>query len=450
MPVYGNSRPPFIDIDGNPIQGGKLYIGLPDQDPVANPNPTVTDLDDNPIGAVLTLDDLGVPTIPFKIAGDFSQRVDDSTGTEIPSYQISRTGGFLQESDLVGVSGQGGDWNSSATYGKDDFVKGSDGEYYKSLTNNNLNNDPTVVTTSWSRLAWPTIFNINETYGEGDPVIASNGLLYTSADSLNTGNDPSLNGLFWVRDVWIPTITYILDSIVVASDGNRYIAITASSIGSDPISTPADWSRLASPTLYNANETYDIDDSAMGSDGVTYLSAINGNIGTDPVGDTSGDWTSGVPVLVNNDFLQGAEVGGAAVDLIGMNASDVVEVGDTSNAMTLANDGTIDVPNHGGDTVNLHKMTQRAVANIPIGGGLTSGFGINGGVNVGAGNYDVTLSAAVSPATDIAPLATCNTVAACNATCQVISTTVIRVRTFNAAGTATDAPFTIFVNDVGA
>ncbi len=200
MPVYGNSRPQFTDINGNPVQAGKLYIGLPNQDPVANPNLTVTDLNDNPISPTLILDDVGVPTIPFKIEGDFSQAVFDVNGVEIPSYQIARTGGFLQESDLVGVSGQGGDWNSSVTYGKDDLVKGSDGNYYKSLTDNNLGNDPTAVTTSWSRQAWPTVFNTNEVYDIGDSCLAGNGLTYTSLTDSNTGNQPlEDDGTNWTR-----------------------------------------------------------------------------------------------------------------------------------------------------------------------------------------------------------------------------------------------------------
>lgn len=190
MPVYGNSRPPFTDLNGDPILSGKLFIGLPDQDPVANPNPNVTDMDDNPISATLTLDDLGVTSIPFKISGDFSQAVFNSDNVEIPSYQQTRTGGFLQESDLVGVSGQGGDWNASITYGKDDLVRGSDGSYYKSLTASNLNNDPTVVTTSWSRLAWPTDWNTNETYDTGDSALGSNGRTYVSTIDGNTGTNP--------------------------------------------------------------------------------------------------------------------------------------------------------------------------------------------------------------------------------------------------------------------
>ncbi len=204
MPVYGNSRPQFTDINGNPVQAGRLFIGLPDQDPVANPNPDVTDLDGNPISATLILDDVGVPAIPFKIAGDFSQAVFTSPtpgpSVEIPSYQIARTGGFLQESDLVGVSGQGGDWNAGITYGDDDLVKGSDGNYYKSLTDNNLNNDPTAVTTSWSRLAWPTIYNVNEVYDIGDSALAGNGLTYTSLIDSNTGNNPlDDDGTNWTR-----------------------------------------------------------------------------------------------------------------------------------------------------------------------------------------------------------------------------------------------------------
>lgn len=191
MSVYGNSRPQFTDLNGDPVQGGKLYIGLPDQDPKASPHPDVTDLDGNPISATLVLGDEGVTTVALEVDGDFSQAVFDSNDVEITAYQIARTGGFLKESDLVGVSGQGGDWNSGVTYGKDDFAKDSDGNYDKSLTNNNLGNDPTSTATAWSRFAWPTLYNPNETYDTNDSAMGSNGVVYLSAVDGTVGIDPT-------------------------------------------------------------------------------------------------------------------------------------------------------------------------------------------------------------------------------------------------------------------
>lgn len=122
MAVFGNSRPQFTDKNGDPISGGKLYIGLPNQDPVANPA-AITDLSGVPIANPVTLDVNGVPASAINIGFEFSQSVFDANGLEVPSYQISRTSGFLLYSELTGLSGQGGEWNILTTYGKNNFVK---------------------------------------------------------------------------------------------------------------------------------------------------------------------------------------------------------------------------------------------------------------------------------------------------------------------------------------
>lgn len=198
MPIYGNSRPQFTDSNGDPIQAGKLYIGMPDQDPVANPLvPGITDLDDNLITNPLTLNDEGVPTVAFKVDGDYSQAVFDSNDNEIAAYQIARTGGFLQASDLVSISGQFADWNADKTYSINNFVRGSNDLIYKSLTNNNLGNDPTSTSTAWSEVIFNTAYNSNETYS-ADEIVRDGGLYYKSRVDDNQGNTPSTSPDEWL------------------------------------------------------------------------------------------------------------------------------------------------------------------------------------------------------------------------------------------------------------
>ena len=196
MAVFGNSRPQFTDKNGDPISGGKLYIGLPNQDPVANPA-AITDLNDVPISSPVTLDENGVPDQAIKLEAEFSQAVFDRNNVEVTSYQIARTSGFLLYSELTGLSGQGGEWNILTTYGKNNFVKGSDGNFYISLTDGNLGNDPVSVSTSWSEFAWPTIYNPSEVYNNGDTCVASDGDFYQSKTDGVSGQNPVTDLTNW-------------------------------------------------------------------------------------------------------------------------------------------------------------------------------------------------------------------------------------------------------------
>lgn len=208
MAIFGNSRPQFTDSNGDPISGGKLYIGLPNQDPVANPL-AITDLTGTPIANPVTLDVNGVPVSAIKLDAEFSQAVFDINNVEVPSYQISRTSGFLLYSELTGLSGQGGDWNILTTYGKNNFVKGSDGNFYISLTDGNLGNDPVSVSTSWSELSWPTIYNPSEVYNTDDTCVASDGDVYQAKTDGVTGQNPVTNLTNWKPPV-IPHGTKML------------------------------------------------------------------------------------------------------------------------------------------------------------------------------------------------------------------------------------------------
>jgi hypothetical protein len=68
-------------------------------------------------------------------------------------------------------------------------VRGSDNEYYVSITNNNLGNDPTSTATDWSLIVGVVDWNINETYSLDD-VVRRNGILYRSTANSNTGSAP--------------------------------------------------------------------------------------------------------------------------------------------------------------------------------------------------------------------------------------------------------------------
>lgn len=101
---------------------------------------------------------------------------------------------------------------------------------------------------------------------------------------------------------WNSVTIWNIPDVVIASDDNFYISITNANQGSDPTSSPLNWSQIKFIGVYNANETYVIDDIVQASDGLLYKSNINSNAGNNPVSDAV-SWSPAVaaPTIVYDD-----------------------------------------------------------------------------------------------------------------------------------------------------
>jgi hypothetical protein len=102
-------------------------------------------------------------------------------------------GDQIQQFDPVGGTLEGtafADWNASTIYSIGDKVFGSDGLDYRSITNNNQNNNPTSSAANWERIQLGRIWNANVTYGAEDSAYGSDGKLYVSLAGSNLNNDP--------------------------------------------------------------------------------------------------------------------------------------------------------------------------------------------------------------------------------------------------------------------
>ena len=89
-------------------------------------------------------------------------------------------------------------WDTTVTYDVNDIVLGSDGLFYKSLSNANTANDPTTTPTEWEEIRFIGMWNTNVTYAIGEVVQTSNGNLW-KAQTATAGNDPSSdNGTNWL------------------------------------------------------------------------------------------------------------------------------------------------------------------------------------------------------------------------------------------------------------
>lgn len=105
------------------------------------------------------------------------------------------------ERDPVGGEKELGDfslWDSVVLYDKGDFVEGSDGRFYQSLTSANIGNDPTISPSNWKEIPFNGIYNTTISYGVGDVVQTSDGNLWKSLVASNLNNNPSVDdGTKW-------------------------------------------------------------------------------------------------------------------------------------------------------------------------------------------------------------------------------------------------------------
>jgi len=118
------------------------------------------------------------------------------------------------ERDPVGGEKQLGDFSDFdlvVSYDINDIVEGSDGEFYKSLSNGNIGNDPTITPTQWEQIKFLGVWNTNITYAIGDVVKTSTGNLW-KALAAQAGNDPEADG----GTNWIPAISGVKIPEVIA------------------------------------------------------------------------------------------------------------------------------------------------------------------------------------------------------------------------------------------
>lgn len=145
---------------------------------IANPHPVLTDSEGK------------VPNIFF--SGSAKLIVEDQNNVQ------------YIERDPVGGEKELGDftlWDQVVTYSLNDIVEGSDGEFYRSLANGNVGNDPTLTPTLWENIRFIGIWNENIVYKVGYVVQTVSGSLW-KAITATSGNNPELDdGVNWLPAV---------------------------------------------------------------------------------------------------------------------------------------------------------------------------------------------------------------------------------------------------------
>ena len=253
MARFGNFDQ-YLDNAGDPLAEGKLYFY---ESGTTTPKTTYADVNNsipntNPVlltaaGRQPNIFFDGVAKVILTDKNDVQIAVRDPVGETATDF--------------------GDEWVASKIYSANDVVLGSDGIYYRSLSNGNQNNNPVTSTGYWT-LLYSVEWNSGITYSVGD-VVTYNTQQYQSLQNSNINQNPASATSYWVSlaFAWLSTATYSEDQNVVGTDGILYTSLQNSNTGNDPATSPAYWvgtsaaaaasatAAAASATAASASET---------------------------------------------------------------------------------------------------------------------------------------------------------------------------------------------------
>ena len=247
MARYGDLDTQYFNDAGDPLVNGKVFFF---ETGTTTPKTTFADVNftiPNPHPVILTAAGRQ-PNIFFQ--GVAKAILATSAGVQI----LVR--------DPVGETAAtfGSPWVASKDYNANDVVQGSNGEFYVSLINGNVNNNPVNTTGSWTFL-YSVEWNQGTTYKEGS-VVTYDSIVYQSLQNANINQNPQTQTAFWVaiQLSYISTQTYALHANVVGTDGVLYTSLQAANVGNTPASSPTFWvgtsaAAAASATAALASQT---------------------------------------------------------------------------------------------------------------------------------------------------------------------------------------------------
>ena len=228
MARYGDLDSQYNDDAGDPLVNGKIYFYETGTTTLKNTYADVnyTIANTNPV--ILTAAGRQ-PNIFF--AGVAKAILTTNSNTQI----------LVRDPVGVTTSAFGDPWVSSKTYGANEVVQGSNGQFYNSLVSNNLNNDPVTSTGSWTFL-YSVEWSAGTTYKVGS-VVTYQTIVYQSLQSSNTNQNPLTATTYWVaiQMSWMATQTYGLNANIVGTDGVLYTSLQAANINHEPSANPAWW-----------------------------------------------------------------------------------------------------------------------------------------------------------------------------------------------------------------
>ncbi|MCP4326332.1 MAG: hypothetical protein GY787_31745 [Alteromonadales bacterium] len=182
----------FFDGSGEPLASGTIEFfesGVYSNQLDTYSDASLNNVNPNPI----TLDGEGY--LPFDIFGDGVYSVELRDKNSILINLLDTVGGD------TGSRTAFSDWTSTIIYNIPAFVVGSDGLYYRSLSNDNLGNDPIEDAGSniyWEEFKLRGVYNSSVTYDIGDVVQTTVGNLWKALTSQSGNNPETDDGTNWV------------------------------------------------------------------------------------------------------------------------------------------------------------------------------------------------------------------------------------------------------------
>ena len=196
MSRFTNPVPQYLDGAGNPLVNAKLtfFASGTSTEIITYADELETIPNANPI---LLGSDARVPNAWYSGSARVVLTADDLT--------TGQCGVQIWDRDPVGGENEAGDfslWVTTIDYDLNDIVEGSDNKFYKSLSNANQGNDPTLSPSEWEQINFLGVYNANKSYSIGDVSQTTNGNLWASQTNLNASNDPTAdNGTNWLPAV---------------------------------------------------------------------------------------------------------------------------------------------------------------------------------------------------------------------------------------------------------
>ena len=228
MARYGDLDTQYFNDAGDPLVNGKIFFY---ETGTTTPKTTFADVNftiPNPNPVILTAAGRQ-PNIFFQ--GVAKAILATSAGVQI----LVR--------DPVGETAAtfGNPWLASKDYNANDVVQGSNGDFYVSLINGNVNNNPVTTTGSWTFL-YSVEWSQGTTYKAGS-VVTYETIVYQSLQNANLNQNPSTQTAFWVpiQLAYLATQTYAIHANVVGTDGILYTSLQNANTGNTPASSPTYW-----------------------------------------------------------------------------------------------------------------------------------------------------------------------------------------------------------------
>jgi hypothetical protein len=262
MARFGSLDTQYFDDAGNPLVSGKIYFY---ETGTTTPKNTYADINytianSNPV----------ILTAAGRQPNIFFDGVAKAILTKSDDTQILVR-------DPVGdtASTFGNAWIASKDYNANDVVQGSNGEFYVSLVNGNVNNNPVTTSGYWTFL-YSVEWNAGTTYNLGS-VVTYNTIVYQSLQNANLNKNPSTETSWWVpiQLVWSSTATYAINANVVGTDGILYTSLQNANTNHVPSSSPSWWVGTSAAAASSASAAATSASNAASSASAASTSASN-------------------------------------------------------------------------------------------------------------------------------------------------------------------------------